>query len=674
MLPRSWSKLLLAMTAGLAVPALGLPACSAEDDVKPPKGIMLAFRTDMSIPEDVASLHLYVLKNGVPSFQGDYFLGPSPSLTPLPGTFALLPPDDPKLPVKVRVVARTKSGKASIMREVITTVPTDRLVLLPLSLQWLCWDSVKETPVDETHSNFDNSTCKSDETCIAGGCEPQVVDSKTLKPYDPKSVFGGAIAPGAKGKCFDTTQCFTGGVGETPDQNCTLAAPPAGKEADYNVALALPPGGGAGICGSESCLIPLERDDDDGWKLENGRVKLPPAVCQKLGTSIVAVATSTSCATKTSAIPTCGPWSSVTSAPGDFDSGGPELDGATLNDGATDGGTDGNPDVSQDSPTDGTNDVDKDAPKDNDVIKDGGSDVQDATFENPPLEPKLGQACASDADCGSIKCLTVSSTALNGEGPPGGVCTLPCGGFPSNYCSLVEVGAACVSFGPPGAGAEYCMKGCAAGFPTDGGFDPNKCFGRPDMGCTFLGSVGASVCLPTCGGTQHCDIQNSTNPQCDLATGLCGKVASQGAPYGSSCGPTDAGVPPPDSGIDAAADASVGTLCAGVCTPIPDPLTTQPGTFVCGGGCVINPTQGCGWLGVGPAQAACVKHNSPPSAKDIGDLGLCTQLCDCQNPCLDPNMACEPINDFALQTLWGRDGYCTYKILPDGGPALGLGC
>lgn len=615
----------------------------------PAKGLMLAIRTDMSIPEGVDSMRIEVLTNGVPKLENEYFLGPSPEKTSLPGTLALLPPSDPKLPVLIRVVARTVSGKAVIMREVTTTVPDDRLVMLPIGIQWLCWDSVTEDAADKNDPKFQNKSCSEQETCIAGGCADKAIDSATLAPYDPTQIFGGAKAAGSKGQCFDTVSCFDGSQTETPDTSCTLAAPGPGQDADYNVALVLPPGDNAGICGASSCLVPLERDDTDGWRIEGDRLKLPPAVCQKLGTTVLAVATSSKCTTKTSALPTCGPWSSVTSNSGTFDSGGPELDASIDGDVSIDAPPgDGGPDASLDSAT----------------------DAADATFEPPPSDPNLGAKCQNKTMCGQLECIDVSSTALGGEGPPGGMCTLPCGGFPPNYCSLIDPGAICHPFGP---GAEYCLKGCAPGpVSLDGGFDPNKCHGRPDMGCTVLFSAGgpAPACLPTCAGTQHCDTGTSSNPQCNLATGLCTKVASQGAPYGTSCtfGPPDAG------GLDASADGSLPPSCAGMCTPVPDPSQGGlPGTFVCSGGCVVNPDASCGWSGTGPAQAACMK-GFVPNAADLGDLGTCVQLCDCQVFCDDPNMVCTPNPDFDLAQKWGMDGYCTFGVSADGGPVPGLGC
>ena len=641
--------LVLAVAAG--APPLVASGCSKDDEVVPAKGLMLALRTDMSIPQGVSSMRIEVLTNGVPKLANEYFLGPAPDKTSLPGTLALLPPSDPKLPVLIRVIARTEQGKAVVLREVTTTVPDDRLVMLPIGIQWLCWDSVVEDASNPTEPKFSNKECDPDKTCIAGSCQTKQVDSATLAPYDPTQIFGGAKAAGSKGQCFDTTTCFGGGVAETPDGSCTLAAPPAGQEDKYNVALVLPKGNTSGICSDTSCLVPLERDDQDGWKLEGGRVKLPPSVCQKLGNSIAAVATSTSCNTKTAGIPTCGPWSSVTSNAGTFD-GGLELDASIDGDvSVDDGSADGGADVSLDSP---------------------GEAAQDATTEPPPVDPNLGRKCQTSTECGQLTCLTVSSTALGGEGPPGGMCTLSCTGKPPSWCSGIDPGSICQMFAP---GAEYCLKGCAPGpGSSDAGFDPNKCYGRPDMGCTMLFSGGgpAPACMPTCAGTQHCALSGSTNPACNWATGLCTKAAPQAPAYGTTCmfGPSDGG-PPVDASV---LDGGGPQPCDGLCSPVPNPMTPGfPGAFVCSGGCVVNPDASCGWDGTGIAQAACMK-GFVPNATDLGDLGSCVQLCSCQKPCSDPNMVCTPNPDPILQQKWGQVGYCTFMLGADGGLVGDLGC
>src|SRR4029079_9853901 len=99
---------------------------------------------------------------------------------------------------------------------------------------------------------------------------------KDLPDYKAALVFGGGNGPGGTGKCFDTTFCFSGGSTVPVDKsNCSIDAPVSGAD-KLNIALVLPFGQGKGICGKDACLIPLEKDDAEGWKIgPKGRVILP---------------------------------------------------------------------------------------------------------------------------------------------------------------------------------------------------------------------------------------------------------------------------------------------------------------------------------------------------------------------------------------------------------------
>ena len=94
---------------------------------------------------------------------------------------------------------------------------------------------------------------------------------------------------------------------------------------------------------------------------------------------------------------------------------------------------------------------------------------------------------------------------------------------------------------------------------------------------------------------------------------------------------------------------------------------------MCSGPCVINPDAGCGWDGVAPASAACMKDFAPGVA-DLGDMGQCVELCDCQDPCGDFDMVCAPIGNAGLVTKWGMPGYCKFKLDGDGGSVLPISC
>ena len=130
---------------------------------------------------------------------------------------------------------------------------------------------------------------------------PDEIDVSTLADYAGELVFGGVGAPGlAGGQCLDVLGCFAKGATVAPDGNCSVALP-GGSEENANVGLVMPLNG-QGICGTEACIVALERDDLLGWKFENGRAVLPKAVCDRLGKDIDALAVTGACVTKTTSV------------------------------------------------------------------------------------------------------------------------------------------------------------------------------------------------------------------------------------------------------------------------------------------------------------------------------------------------------------------------------------
>ena len=100
--------------------------------------------------------------------------------------------------------------------------------------------------------------------------------------------------------------------------DCTIAQPSEGA-ASLNVAV-VRPADTEGICGPEACLVTLDAGADHGWEEIDRRIALPPAVCERLESgAAIGVAVTVACPSKTWGVPTCGPWSSVTTQPGSFD-------------------------------------------------------------------------------------------------------------------------------------------------------------------------------------------------------------------------------------------------------------------------------------------------------------------------------------------------------------------
>ncbi|MEZ4225411.1 MAG: hypothetical protein R3B13_30950 [Polyangiaceae bacterium] len=302
-------------------------ACSA--DKEPRRGeVIVAFQTDLSIPKDIKNIVISIYSGGQKRFQQTYPLNPDGSYN-LPATLAIVEGNKSD-PVTIRVVGLDIANEPHVIRQAVTTVPKERIALLHMPLQYLCVQQVtKGIDIDGTE-NYDDVCTSKEQTCISGECVPDEIDISALPDYDGALVFGGVSAPGlAGGQCLDVLGCFAQGVTVAPDADCSVALP-GGSDENFNVGLVMPKTG-QGICGPEACIVALEHDDLLGWKVENGRAMLPKAVCNRVGQDIDAIAVTSACVTKTTSVPTCGPWSSIA---GDFslDAGAPAEGG----DGAVD--------------------------------------------------------------------------------------------------------------------------------------------------------------------------------------------------------------------------------------------------------------------------------------------------------------------------------------------------
>jgi hypothetical protein len=284
---------------------------------------MIVLQTDLSLPKDVNKVTIEVLVRGDRRhFNTFEKLGDASSLQ-IPASLGLTLDvgTDASTPVTFRVTA-FEDTKARVLREVVTTIPKDRLVALKMPIQWLCWDQVSPPDAEGNVA----SSCGEGKTCIAGSCADNKVDPASLDDYSADQIFGGGTGSNGDGTCFDVASCFDQGTDSplVPSANgdCIINA-----TEDTNVAIRV---ASAGICGEKGCFVPLDAKSEFGWQpgLTSGTLKLPAAVCDRISNTHTAsgvsvLKASTSCPLKTNGIPACGPWSSAGKAPPDPASKGP---------------------------------------------------------------------------------------------------------------------------------------------------------------------------------------------------------------------------------------------------------------------------------------------------------------------------------------------------------------
>lgn len=315
MVPRTWHR----VVPSALVVALGgaLNGCSSDD--QPARGqLMLVLGTDMAVPKDIDNIRVQVVRgSGTLVHDQTYWIeSGDDGDTKLPATLAVVAGEAGNDPVQVRLIA-ARRNQARVFSKVKTTLPRDRIALLPLPVQWLCDGSVTEI-ADDTYESACASKGDQEYSCVAGTCEPVDVDVDDLADFEPERVFGGGAGPGdALGRCFAAEACFDGGEAVEPISGCRLELEvPNGGE--INVALTFPltdadGNDGPGLCGEEGCYVPLDRDERFGWQLEDdGSVKLPAAVCELLDAGRISQLRA--CYTqesKTLQFPSCAPWSSV---------------------------------------------------------------------------------------------------------------------------------------------------------------------------------------------------------------------------------------------------------------------------------------------------------------------------------------------------------------------------
>jgi len=268
----------------------------------------------------------------------------------------------------------------------------------------------------------------------------------------------------------------------------------------------------------------------------------------------------------------------------------------------------------------------------------------------------IGQPCLKDSDCGTmgLTCLLPTGNDFLGGGIANGVCTYDCSSditavsvTAESACAQVDPNATCLQVSPT---QGYCWELCTIGAVPSSEI---KCHNRRDMGCYDPDGTGTGYCKPACRGDFDC-----AGRKCDLSEGICvdSIPAAKNLPLGSKCDPNADSDP-----------------CQGTCIGISDgDSSATPSVGFCSGLCKLGEIA----CGVDPSSKAAIQADclfGPDQNADLGDLGFCAQLCDCNDDCKDPDFICSTLPT-QLSSQLGRAGGCNPKAGANPGEPNGIKC
>ena len=263
--------------------------------------------------------------------------------------------------------------------------------------------------------------------------------------------------------------------------------------------------------------------------------------------------------------------------------------------------------------------------------------------DNPLFDPAarvMGAPCVTDADCPvgpggetPLVCIPATSTDLFGPGgPQGGYCSAPC--TTSAFCQGLDPTSGCGLQDENDNG--YCISLCIPGVDNRLKCDPNRaqsCFEIPT-------NPGVGACFPSCQSDAAC----GDGLFCDLGRTVLGLCVAE-APVGG------------DVGAPCTTETETDDCKSGICITLLNRTTNEAAGSFCSATCTFGLFEGCGFDNPSsvPRDAVCLQPQSQTG--DLGDLGLCFELCDTAADCTQDGWECAPLNP-ALATELGRTGEC----------------
>ncbi len=271
-----------------------------------------------------------------------------------------------------------------------------------------------------------------------------------------------------------------------------------------------------------------------------------------------------------------------------------------------------------------------------------------------PRATAIGRPCIKASDCGTqgLTCLLPTGAEFDGAGVPNGLCTLDCSAdltaviTAESACTKIDPTAICL---PATATSAYCVEPCTIGMIPSGEV---KCHNRHDTACSASRSGAFAYCRPACRGDFDC-----SGRKCDLARGLCVDAPNLNGtrPVGTACDPN-----------------ATTNACLGPCLGFTSDDGGSSNLGFCSGLCTIGEV-GCGVDPTSKGQVGSMCLFAPSQSNDLGDLGFCAQLCDCNDECLDRDFICSAVMGLSGQV--GRAGACGPVALDASGrPEKGIAC
>lgn len=257
----------------------------------------------------------------------------------------------------------------------------------------------------------------------------------------------------------------------------------------------------------------------------------------------------------------------------------------------------------------------------------------------------IGRRCLQDSECAAgMTCITQDATGPLLGGIQGGLCTAQCAS--DLDCERIDRNSLCAPYDDAGTPRDtsddtgVCVETCLPGSSDV------KCHDRVEMSCYPI-AVDLGLCLPTCTSDYNCEPR-----VCDLSSGFCIDAADRpagGLPIGSACDPTN-------------------DQCAGYC------VDTQDGSGLCTSDCNLAgliSASGCGTDPRSPEVDALCYYAGADDA--LGDVGLCAELCDCDDDCARSDMVCDAMPTM-LQQITGHVGACFVSNPDIDGGTMGIPC